>query len=246
MRYALLALLLFTAAVSAAPEFPRLSGRVVDAAGMLSRQTVSQVSASLEAHEQATTNQVVVVTVPDLGGYAIEEYGYQLGRHWGIGQKGKDNGAMLIVAKDEREVRIEVGYGLEGQLTDAIASNIINQVITPRFKRADFDGGVTTGVQAMVRAIGGEYQIKQTRDKSTNARVWIVMIVLYLIWMSSPALGALGVWPFTVIMMLNRGGRGGFGGSGRRSGGFSGGGGGSGGFRGGGGSFGGGGASGRW
>lgn len=235
MRYALLALLLLAQSASAAPEFPRLSGRVVDAAGMLSGQTVSQVSASLEAHEQATTNQVVVVTVPDLGGYAIEEYGYQLGRHWSIGQKGKDNGAMLIVAKDERKVRIEVGYGLEGQLTDAVASNIIHQVITPDFKRADFDAGVSAGVQAMIAAIGGEYEMKQASGSSTVSWVWIFQVIFVLLVFVLPALsGRRGLWPLLLLGGLSGSrGRGGFGGGG-------------GGFRGGGGSFGGGGASGGW
>ena len=124
---------------------------------MLDSAMETRISQRLEAHEKATTNQVVVATLPDLGGYPIETYGYQLGRAWGIGQKDKDNGVLLIVAKKERKVRIEVGYGLEGTLTDAIASNIIHTVILPLFKQGSFDEGIEKGAEAILRALGGKY-----------------------------------------------------------------------------------------
>jgi uncharacterized protein len=153
-----IALQLFSDEVNAAPQFPTLSGRVVDEAGILSPQTRTELDAQLAAHERATTNQVVVVTLKSLQGYDISDYGYQLGRHWGIGQKGKDNGALLIVAPSERKLRIEVGYGLEGALTDAVSRDIIERVIKPPFRRQDYDQGVRAGVGAILTALAGEYR----------------------------------------------------------------------------------------
>jgi uncharacterized protein len=109
----------------------------------------------LADHERATGQLVVVVILPSLQGYTIEDFGYQLGRHWGIGQKGKNNGALLIVAPNEHKVRIEVGYGLEGTLTDATCSAIIQNHITPSFKRGDFNAGVLAGTTSILRVLGG-------------------------------------------------------------------------------------------
>lgn len=239
-------LLLWQASAQAqsAPEFPELTGRVVDNAEMLSPKVERSLSQMLEAHEQSTTEQVVVVTLPNLQGYAIEDFGYQLGRHWGIGQKGEDNGALLIVAEEERRIRIEVGYGLEGRLTDATSATIINQIITPAFRQGDFSTGIANGAAAMVQVLGGEPLAvpDSSRSGAEGDR-------------PHPALGIL----FFVIVLLaffgggvggrrGRGGRsallagaliGGLGGG--RGGGFGGG-----GFGGGGGGFGGGGASGGW
>src|SRR5579872_841188 len=132
----------------AEPKFPPLTGRVVDAADMLDAGAQQQLTAQLEAFERASGIQLVVATLPDLQGYEIEEFGYQLGRAWGIGQRDKNNGVLLIVAKAERKVRIEVGYGLEGSLTDALSVNIINTVITPQFKTGQFAAGIEQGTQA--------------------------------------------------------------------------------------------------
>ena len=110
----LIFLLLLTPALASAPKFPALTGRVVDDAGVLDASTQSQLTDMLAAHESATGEQVVVVTLDSLQGFSIEDYGYQLGRYWGIGQKGKNTGALLIVVPKEHKVRIEVGYGLEG------------------------------------------------------------------------------------------------------------------------------------
>jgi len=241
MRWLVLALMLTVAAATvAAPQFPALTGRVVDAAGMLSAGMERQISAMLEAHESGTTNQVVVVTVPDLQGYSIEEYGYQLGRHWAIGQKGRNNGVLLIVAKAERKVRIEVGYGLEGLLTDAIASNIINTVITPRFKRAQFDEGIMDGSAAVIAALGGEYKIKKTGGAAKRiSPLWTILVIFLVFWVF-PSMFGRGFFLGALLGGMLGGGRG------RGRGGFGGGGFGGGGFSGGGGSFGGGGASGGW
>src|SRR6201996_2031812 len=121
----LTAFMLAAAPARADPTFPPLSGRVVDDAHVLSSQTQADLTAKLAALEQKTGDQVVVVTLPSLQGYEIEDYGYQLGRAWGIGAKGKNNGALFIVAPSEHKVRIEVGYGLEPVLTDALTSVIL-------------------------------------------------------------------------------------------------------------------------
>jgi len=236
MPYLLLALVLGWSQLSiAAPDFPTLRGRVVDTADMLSASAEAQITALSEAHEKATTNQVVVVTLPDLGGYSIEEYGYQLGRHWQIGQKGKNNGVLLIIADAEHKMRIEVGYGLEGDLTDAVASNIIGTVITPQFKLTRFDEGTVDGVVAIIAAIGGQYQMREpagNHEKEIPV-FWVFLVIAMLIWSASSRGGGGGLMAGLLLGVL-MGGRGGGGSS--RGGGFSGGGGG----------FGGGGASGGW
>jgi uncharacterized protein len=152
------ALLLWLGVTQAAPTFPNLSGRVVDEAKLLSPTTREAISAQLAAHEAATTNQVVVVTLSDLQGYNIEDYGYQLGRHWGIGQAERDNGVLLIVAPKERKVRIEVGYGLEGTLTDALSHDIIQNRILPRFRLQHYEAGITEGIEGILAVLAGSYR----------------------------------------------------------------------------------------
>lgn len=226
-------LLLLPALGAAAPVFPPLTGRVVDNANMLSAGAEQTLTRQLAAHEQATTNQIVVVTVPDLQGYTIEDFGYQLGRHWGIGQKENDNGALLLVAAAERKVRIEVGYGLEGALTDALASSIIHGVILPQFRSGDFEGGIIQGVNTIIEAVQGEYVSDGSAgDGSQNTAPRLIFLLILIL--------------FIFIVNTIPGGRGGFWGGyggGRGRGGWGRGG---GGFRGGGGGFGGGGASGGW
>ncbi|MCQ4273638.1 TPM domain-containing protein, partial [Pseudomonas kuykendallii] len=168
LRPALALLLGACALLAQAVEFPALSGRVVDQASLLDAQTRARLAQMLEAHEQASGEQVVVVTLANLQGNVIEDYGYQLGRHWGIGQKGKDNGALLIVARDERKVRIEVGYGLEDRLTDAQASIIINSVILPAFRRGDFAGGIREGTGAIIQVLGGDPLAQPAASSSTG------------------------------------------------------------------------------
>lgn len=244
----LLALLLFFAAhawAQSTPDFPELTGRVVDQAEMLSPEAEARLSQTLQAHEEASTEQVVVVTLPDLQGYAIEEYGYQLGRHWGIGQEGEDNGALLIVSKDDRKIRIEVGYGLEGRLTDAQSSVIINNVITPAFRQGNFQAGIVNGTVAMIQVLGGEpvSVAKSPQSRTGQEKPNLGLAALFFIIMIS-----------VVFFFGSRGGRGGRGGAalvgaallGAAMGGRGGGGFGGGGFGGGGGGFGGGGASGGW
>ncbi len=136
--------------------FPSLTGRVVDEAGLLDVAKRTEIEAKLAALEKKTTDQLVVVTVRSLQGRTIEEYGYRLGRAWAIGQKDKNNGVLLIVAPNERKVRVEVGYGLEGALPDAISNLIIQNVILPRFKANDYPGGIARGVDEIIKVLSGE------------------------------------------------------------------------------------------
>lgn len=235
----------------AAPRFPPLTGRIVDEAGLLSGQDVAALNQELSALEQATTDQLVVVTLKSLQGYAIEDFGYQLGRHWGIGQKDKNNGILLIVAPNERKVRIEVGYGLEPVMTDALSKLIIENAILPEFRKGDYAAGIRAGVRDIKDVLMGDAEAVKERAR-TAARgsgpdtmqvilfVFWLCIALYIMWaIYRSALQAQksGVRRGAYIP----GSYGGWGGGG----GWSDGGGG-GGWSGGGGSFGGGGSSGSW
>ncbi len=225
------------ASVALALDFPALTGRVVDNANLLTSQQESRLTAQLAGHEEATSNQVVVVTLPSLQGTAIEDFGYQLGRHWGIGQAGRDNGVLLIVAPNERKVRIEVGYGLEGDLPDAIARAIIDNDILPAFRRNDYAGGIEAGVSTIILAIEGAYEPMERRSEKNEQLRYValgfffIVLIMFLIFLDRIDPGRQQRWP-------GGGVGGGYGG-----GGFGGGG---GGFGGGGGGFGGGGSSGGW
>lgn len=139
----------FAIGTADAQTFPKLTGFVVDAADILPPQVEAQLTQQLDAVQRDTKRQLIVATVPSLQDYPIEEYGYRLGRAWGVGLKDVNNGAILLVAPNERKVRVEVGYGLEPILTDALSSVIINQQILPRFKSGDLPGGVVAGAQAL-------------------------------------------------------------------------------------------------
>jgi len=258
---ALILLFLLIAAPAAAQDFPKLSGRVVDAADMLTDSEEAALTQKLQGLEDSTHRQLVVATVPDLQGYPVEDYGYKLGRAWGIGQKGANNGAILLVAKAEHKIRIEVGYGLEPILTDAYSGEIIRDKITPAFKQGDFAAGINAGVDAIVQQLQAppeeqEQRVQQasaaqtTRHSQSGSFFPLIFWAIILAFVIVPALGRRrygrrhrgSAWP---VMIWGPGLGGGWGGgsSGSSWGGFSGGG---GGFSGGGGSFGGGGASGGW
>ncbi|HEY0104570.1 MAG TPA: TPM domain-containing protein, partial [Rhizomicrobium sp.] len=190
---ALAALVLAGVAVRAAAlDFPPLSGRVVDEAGVLSAPTQEKLTALLAEHEKQTGNQVVVVTLKSLRGTTIEDYGYQLGRAWGIGQTKKNNGALVIVSPTTHDVRIEVGYGLEGSLTDAQSALIIQNVMLPAFRKGDYDSGVLNGTLVTLQALGGkpstdppeDFQSLQ-RDASDGSGfhlpIILIVIVLWLV-----------------------------------------------------------------
>lgn len=250
------ALLGILAEARAAPAFPPLAGRVTDAAGLLPPDTRARLEAELKTLEDTTTTQLVVATVPSLDGLEIEDYGYQLGRHWGIGQKDSSNGAILLVAPNERRVRIEVGYGLEGVLTDAMTSQLIRRTIIPSFKAGDMAGGVEAGAQELIRLLqlppeeAAALAASAARTKDTEnpnpvaVLVWVLIILLWIF--VATARGKRGRARGSDIIWGAGVGGGWSGGSGWGGGGFGGGGFGGGGFGGGGGSFGGGGSSGSW
>jgi uncharacterized protein len=245
------AILLITLTLAHALTFPQLTGRVVDDAGILDAATRQSLDAKFAAVEAKSGDQIVVVTLKSLEGTSIEDYGYQLGRAWGIGQKGKNNGAILIVAPNERKVRIEVGYGLEGALTDAVTRLIIANAILPRFRAGDFAGGIVRGADDIVQVVSGDAEEFKRRaaqrpdDAPFPIDIGTIIILMIVVF---------------VIVSMMRNARSAGPGS-RRGGGYSGpifipsggswssgssGGGSGGGFSGGGGSFGGGGSSGSW
>ncbi len=242
-RAALLIAVLLTAVWLAAtpafaqggPRFPALEGRVVDQAELLSPEAEAALTTRLEALERDTTDQLVVVTVPDLQGYEIEEYGYQLGRAWGAGQAGKNNGVLLIVAPNERKVRIEVGYGLEPILTDALSAVIIHQQILPAFREGFYERGVTQGVEAIdqqLRLDPAEAQARAAAADRPRSELPVGPMVLILVVFVMIALSVIGslssrgrrrrgngvapilIWAASEALRSGRGGGGSFGGGG--------------------------------
>ncbi|WP_129792305.1 YgcG family protein [Sphingosinicella sp. CPCC 101087] len=263
----LVAFLLLCAVPAWAQSFPELTGRVVDQADLLPPQQETELSQRLEALEQASTRQLVVATVTSLEDYPIEDYGYRLGRHWGIGQEEANNGIILLVAPNERKVRIEVGYGLEGIMTDALSSRIINGIVLPRFRENDYPGGIVAGADAIIQQLQAPPEVAEQRaleaaqaqsgGKEGGSILPLVFWLVVLGFIFVPMVVSSG---FSGRKYRGRGrrrggpiviwgpGMGGWGGGSSGGSGWGGGGGGwgGGGFSGGGGSFGGGGASGGW
>ena len=239
-----LALLLAAAPLMAAfPPVPALTGRVNDYAGMISPQARQQIEQKLSALEAADGTQIAVLTVASLQGEPIEEFSIRVAEAWKIGEKKRDNGILLIVSKGDRKMRIEVGYGLEGKLTDLQSGRIIRDIIKPAFARGDFDAGFIGATDAMISAVKGEFKadaVAKAKGKGDKPSIPIVFIILMALFFYLRLFGG-----------RHRGGPFGFGGPGGgifTSGGFGSGGGfgDGGGFSGGGGDFGGGGASGDW
>ena len=246
--------LLGCAGLTAAPsqvQVPANKGWVTDLAGMLSQGQEQGLEALMESYKQGSTHEIALLTVPDLGGQSIERYALEVAQSWGIGGEETHNGALLVVAKSERKLRIEVGRGLEGDLPDVICGRIIRDVITPAFKQGDFAGGIQRGVVAIHSAIGGDYGPIQRSNRGRRRSggfgglLVLAFVVFAILGGRRGRRGGVGssVWPWLFMggMMSSRH-RGSFSGG---FGGFSGGGGGFSGF-GGGGGFSGGGASGGW
>ena len=252
----------------AAQTFPPLTGRVVDQAGLLRPEQALDLTSKSEALEKQTGRQFVVATVKSLEGRTIEDYGYRIGRTWGVGQKGKDDGVILLVAPNEKKVRIETGYGARVFLTDAVSSVIIRESILPRFKAGDMAGGIMAGADQIIKMMSLSPQDAQRYAQEAGQReqaranagpgvipviFWIFIILFVILSKIRRSFGRqyrrrgggispwVALWGFNALNNSSRGGWGG-GGSGWGGGGFGGG----GGFSGGGGSFGGGGASGGW
>jgi uncharacterized protein len=234
--------------------FPALTGRVVDDANILDPAQRAALTQKLAELEAKSTDQVVVVTLKSLQGTSIEDYGYQLGRDWQIGQKDKNNGVLLIVAPNERKVRIEVGYGLEGTLTDLVSNFIIQNSILPRFRANDYPGGITRGVDDIIQVLTGdaeEWKQRAAKQRPDVTPDWVaivlIIIVIFIFFMvfsmmsnasrTQPGARRRGRSPWIVIPSDS----GSSWSSGSSSGSSWGG-----GFSGGGGSFGGGGSSGSW
>jgi uncharacterized protein len=249
--------------VLAQPKFPALTGRIVDEAGLLTPEDRRTLEQELKSLEERSTDQLVVYTTRSLQGYPIEDFGYQLGRTWAIGQKDKNNGVILLVAPTERKVRIEVGRGLEPQLTDLMSKLIIENAILPAFRRNDFSGGIKAGVRDIRDVLLGDAEAVKERGRGGKKRssgspsgaavaalIIFILIAFTLIGMQSlqtahpPSAAARRRRAYGDRGASNRGWGGSSGGWGGWSGGGSSNGGG--GFSGGGGDFGGGGSSGSW
>ncbi|KLE00395.1 TPM domain-containing protein [Aliarcobacter butzleri] len=165
--------------------FPKLEGRVIDDANLLSPEVKKDINNILKNEENKSSNQIVVVILNSLNGYSIEEFSYQLGRFWGIGQKDKNNGVLLVVSMKEREIRIEVGYGLEGALTDKISHEIINYTIKPNFKASQYELGILKAVNEIIKATQGEYVVKpKNTDFSSFFNITVPLGFFTLIFVS--------------------------------------------------------------
>lgn len=175
------AALLVLFATARALEVPYLSGRINDNAHILSAATVAELEAMLSAYEDSTGNQIVLLTISSLEGESLEEFALLVAETWKLGQKGVDNGALLLIAKDDRKLRIEVGYGLEASLTDAMTSHIINNVITPRFKQGEFEEGIREGLKTIIQAADGT--IGESDIASSSGGDFDLLLFL-LIWFS--------------------------------------------------------------
>jgi len=216
-------------------EVPKISGYINDRAGLLTAPVRLELEQFLEQFKNSDSTQIAVLTIPSLEGESLEEFSLKVAESWELGQKNKDNGALLLIAKQERKVRIEVGYGLEGKLTDLLAGRIIDQEITPHFKNGDFDRGIVAGVASISEAVRGEYTgTGTTKGSKKKNPLGFLSLLLFL----GPGLSLFGGrrrgrHRSSGLWIGGLGGGGGFGGGG-------------GGFSGGGGGFGGGGSSGSW
>ncbi len=242
---ALFCCLLFLSHASAQDvAVPEIHRRITDLTGTLLESEQRQLESVLERFEQETSNQIAVLMIPSLGGESLEDFSLRVAEKNQFGRKGRSNGVLLFMAKEDRKLRIEVGYGLEGALPDAVSGQIIRHEIAPHFRQGDYAGGISAGITAIMEATKGEYQGdggRSDRNKFNPVALIIALLAFMffgrMIFGRRHYIGRRGYnssWPWF----------GGFGGGG--GGGFGGGGGGGGGFSGGGGSFGGGGASGSW
>ncbi len=171
--------LFLSGASPAAAAIPRPSGYVTDEAGLLTADQIASLNRELAEYEGRTSNQIVVLTVKSLDGQDIESYSIAVAEAWKPGQKGKDNGAILLVAPNEHKVRIEAGYGLEGVLTDAKSSEIIRNVIAPRFKTGDYYGGITEAVSAMEAVIANEFTAQDKIQEQAQSLLPIILMLLF-------------------------------------------------------------------
>ncbi len=177
---------------------PQPTGSVTDLAGLLTPQEIASLDQALADYEQRTSNQIVVLTVKSLEGQDIESYSIAVAEAWKAGQKHKDNGVILLIAPNERKVRIEVGYGLEGVLTDAKSAEIIRNILLPHFPSGDYYGGITDAVSAMEAVIRGEFTAERHNPQPLQSLIPIILMLLFLSgliglihWTAGAATGAL-------------------------------------------------------
>lgn len=239
--------LLVAFAVHALQIPPPTGQRVNDFASVLSTDTKNRLESNLSTFEKETTTQIVVAIFPSIEDESVEDFTVRLAEAWKIGQKENNNGVLLAIYIKEHKARIEVGYGLEGELTDALSSRIIRNELAPDFKAGNYDAGVEKTVAAIQKAVRGEYTAKD-EDKPQQTSYIATLIIFLIVWflISRMSRGPMTIGPSGRRRYNDTWGGGFGGGSGWGGGGGFGGGGGGGGFSGGGGSFGGGGASGSW
>jgi uncharacterized protein len=230
-------------AALAQPAIPDLKSRVTDEAGLLPGPRKSELESKLLSYEKATGHQFALLTIPSLEGESIEDFSLKVAEKWKLGDKKRDDGLLMIIAQAERKVRIEVGYGLEGAVPDAIAARVIRETIVPAFRAGDFDGGIERAFEMLMKAAAGESlgpPQKPAREKGLPRFLPFLVMLIFLIFLAGGRGGG-GMSGFLIGSMMGSAL------GGRRSGGRGFGGGfGGGGFGGGGGGFGGGGASGGW
>ncbi|MEZ4700138.1 MAG: TPM domain-containing protein [Rhodothermales bacterium] len=185
-RAAVLVLIAFLLPLAAplafAQQVPPLTGRVVDRAEILSAGAERELEQLLAAHEDSTSNQIAVLTIRSLDGADLESYSLEVARAWELGQAGRDNGVLLLVAVEDRKMRIEVGYGLEGSLTDAVAGRIIRNELRPYFQQEDYEGGIRAGVIAIMDAIAGSYE----GEDDVSEMPWFLRIVFGIMFVGMP------------------------------------------------------------
>jgi uncharacterized protein len=172
--------------LAADPSYPALTGRIVDNANLIGPAARGRIDAKLKAHEDKTGDQLVVATLPALQGIGIEDFANGLFRFWKLGAAKTNNGVLLLVAPNERKVRIEVGYGLEGALTDALSKVIITTAVTPKFKTGDFAGGIEGGVDAILEILSGDAEQWQRRavvrddEMSVSETIAVIVAMLFI------------------------------------------------------------------
>lgn len=186
MRSLLAALLLIIPCMANALDVPALRGRVNDNAGVLSPEAVARIEEKLAGIERTDSTQIVVLTITSLEGEVLEEYSIRVAEAWKIGMKNLDNGVILLIAKEDRKLRIEVGRGLEGRLTDLLSGRIIRNEITPRFRSGDYDGGVEAGIDAIVAVVRGEYTAADREgasgtEQEGGSSAYTALIVLFFV-----------------------------------------------------------------
>ena len=237
MKLYFLVTLIFISSAFSQPEIPKLKMWATDMTNTLSQSELSDLNGRLKTYQDSTSNQILALMIPSLEGYPIEMLAEETATKNKIGTKKFDNGILLLIAKDDKKLRIEVGYGLEGSVPDAIASSIIRNVITPRFKNNEYYLGISEGIDVIIAAIGGEYEADETDEDSGFPFIIFVifLIVVFLFIISSGPFVPGGIYRTSTRS-------GGWSSSSSSWVGSSSG----GGFSGGGGSFGGGGASGSW